>query len=98
MSRVSLSLPLAALLLAGCVMGPPPAAAPEPNTECDAAAAQRYVGQPASNQNIEGARIAAGAETVRTIRPGQAVTMEYSAGRLNLQLDGAEAIIAVTCG
>ena len=98
MSRVSLSFPLAALLLAGCVMGQPPAVEAPVNTECDAAAAQGYVGQPASNQNIEGARIAAGAELVRTIRPGQAVTMEYSAGRLNVQLNSASTIISVTCG
>ncbi len=96
MSRVSLSFPLAAFLLTGCVTEPP--AALPPNTECNAAAAQGYVGQPASNPNIEGARVAAGAEIVRTMRPGQAVTMEYSAGRLNLQLDGAGVITAVTCG
>ena len=41
---------------------------------------------------------AAEAESVRTIRPGQAVTMEFSAGRLNLQLDDANMIVAVTCG
>jgi hypothetical protein len=97
MSRVSLSLPFAALLLAGCV-AEPPAAEPPPNTECLAAAAQGYVGLPASNQNIEGARIAAEAEAVRTIRPGQVVTMEFLAGRLNLELDAADVITAITCG
>lgn len=97
MSRVSLSFPFAALLLAGC-MTEPPAAEPAPNTECIAAAAQGYVGQPATNPNIEGARVAAEAESVRTIRPGQVVTMEFTAGRLNLQLDEANTIVAVTCG
>ena len=39
-----------------------------------------------------------GDRTVRTLSPGQAVTMEYMMGRVNLQVDDAGVIIAVTCG
>ncbi len=98
MSRASVAISLAALLLAGCVTQETPATVPPPNTECIAGAAQGYVGQVASNPNIEGARVAAEAESVRTIRPGQAVTMEYLAGRLNLQLDAAGTITTIRCG
>ena len=39
-----------------------------------------------------------GDRTVRTLKPGQPVTMEYMMGRINLQVDDAGIIVAVTCG
>lgn len=35
---------------------------------------------------------------VRTLKPGQMVTMEYLEGRINLQVDDNRVIVAVTCG
>nr|WP_255417425.1 I78 family peptidase inhibitor [Lysobacter sp. TY2-98] len=72
---------------------PPNAAA-----QCHADAAQSYVGQPATPQNVEAARLRAGAQVVRVLKPGQMVTMEYSAVRLNVRVDGANVILAITCG
>ena len=48
--------------------------------------------------NIEAARKAAGAQRVRTLQHGQAVTMEYLEGRLNLYLDASGTIERIGCG
>ena len=37
-------------------------------------------------------------ETARTLKPDQAVTMEFNANRLNLDLDDAGAVTAIRCG
>jgi len=66
--------------------------------QCDADAAQRHVGHPANAGMIEAARKDAGADTVRTLKPGQVVTMEYLAGRLNLYLDANGDIERIGCG
>lgn len=39
-----------------------------------------------------------GDRPVRSLKPGQMVTMEYLYGRINLQVDDAGVIKAVTCG
>jgi hypothetical protein len=87
---------LAALLLTACettsnpiVSGP---AAPVENA-CGAADLQSLVGQNASV--VEGMRFS---QPMRLLRPGMAVTMDYSAERLNIQVNEVEVIEAVTCG
>lgn len=83
-------------LLAACATPatePPPAAG-----QCNADAAQAHVGHAASTAMIEAARKDAGADRVRTLKPGQAVTMEYLAGRLNLYLDANGNIERIGCG
>jgi hypothetical protein len=65
---------------------------------CDAKAASAYVGQDISEAVAEQAKAAAGARGVRIIRPGMAVTMDYRAGRLNLELDEAGRIVKASCG
>lgn len=37
-------------------------------------------------------------QTVRIIRPGMAVTMDYVAERLNIEIDAQEKIARVSCG
>lgn len=37
-------------------------------------------------------------QVVRVIRPGMAVTMDFSAQRLNIEVDEAEVISRVSCG
>lgn len=73
---------------------PPPMAA----SECNASGAQTFVGQEASPDGIEAARLAAGAATVRTIKPNQPVTMDYRGDRLNLRTDDDAMITGVSCG
>jgi hypothetical protein len=56
------------------------------------------VGEPESAAVAEQARQQSGARTVRWLRPGQIVTMEYRDDRLNLELDANGKIIAIRCG
>jgi hypothetical protein len=94
-----------ALVLSGChettgshtrqagMMPPPP-----PPTQCQAEGATWAQGQHATERVAERARMAAGAETVRLLRPGEAHTMEFNANRLNLEVDEGNVIRDVRCG
>ena len=66
--------------------------------QCDAEAARPYVGREASEDVVEAARQAAGAQVVRTLSPGQMVTMEYHFSRLTLDVDEDNVIVGVRCG
>ncbi len=81
------------------------AAQPAPQTEvatdattCDATQAQWTVGKAVGEADVEQARKDAGAQTARTLKPGQAVTMEFNAARLNLDVDDKGVVTAVRCG
>lgn len=91
-SAILFALPLA---LMGCVPEPePPVTNPTPVEDaCGASALQDLVGQ--SAKKLEVMRFA---KTVRIIRPGMAVTMDYSAERLNIEINEAEVITRVSCG
>ncbi|MBI2222503.1 MAG: proteinase inhibitor I78 [Acidobacteria bacterium] len=65
---------------------------------CDDRKAQWAVAQPASDELLERARVAAGAAAARFLRPDQPVTMEYLGSRLNLTLDARDVVRSVTCG
>lgn len=87
---------LVALMLAGCapVGAGVPAQPAEPGEDaCGAAALQGLVGQPESV--LETMRFAG---PVRVITPGMAVTMDYNAARLNIEVDEGRVIWRVTCG
>lgn len=81
---------------------PAPTAAtmPPPVSEsgCDDVQAQWLVGKPATEADVEQARKDAKAAVVRQLKPGQAVTMEFSAERLNVELDDKGVVTAVRCG
>jgi hypothetical protein len=76
----------------------PPAAPPAMADSCNADAAKGVVGQKASEDIVEQARVASGAKTTRVIRPNQAVTMDYRGDRLNVNLAADDVIASVTCG
>lgn len=93
---------LAAVALAACTT-PPPAdtgAAPPPpaGASCNAEPARAVIGQVASASVVEDARQRAGAHMARVIRPGQAVTLEFNASRLNLDVDASGKVVGVRCG
>ena len=92
LSALLLALPVA---LMGCLPEPePPATEPSPIEDaCGASGLQDLVGQ--SAKVLETMRFA---HTVRVIRPGMAVTMDYSAERLNIEINEAEIISRVSCG
>jgi hypothetical protein len=94
MSLRTLLLVPAVLSLAACATAEVPPVA----GQCNVDAANTYLGKAADAATIEAARKATGAERVRTIKPGQAVTMDYLEGRLNLYLDAAGNIERIGCG
>ena len=77
---------------------PPSTSAPTEAPGCNADAARGVVGQTASADVVEKARMAAGAEIARTLKPGQMVTMEYHASRLNIDVDANNVVTNVRCG
>jgi hypothetical protein len=97
-------LPLVALLATSTACTPmPPNAKPSkpfpPQVmRCQADPGQRYIGQAASEEVVAQAKAATGADTVRVLKPGMVVTMEFSDSRLNLRVDDHGVIEAVTCG
>jgi hypothetical protein len=65
---------------------------------CDATRVQAMLGQPATQALGAEAVRASGARTMRWIRPGDAVTMDYRTDRLNVHLDEANKVVRVVCG
>lgn len=87
---------LAPMALAACVETapmPPAPVDPTPVNACGALDLQFLVGERASV--LETMRFS---QQVRVIRPGQAVTMDYSPARLNIEVNSAERISRVSCG
>lgn len=72
--------------------------APDMAPTCDAGKAQSFVGQVASAEVQAQARDAAGAASVRTLKPNQPTTREFMAQRLNLHVDDAGNVTSVNCG
>ena len=73
---------------------PPPAA----GTACNAQGAQFAIGKTPGASVVEEARQRSGSYMARVLRPGQVVTMEFNAQRLNLDLNAAGVITGVRCG
>jgi len=71
---------------------------PPATVGCDPAPVQSMLGEVAGPGLEARARDAAGARTVRTLAPGQAVTREYAEGRLNLQLGADRRLARAYCG
>jgi hypothetical protein len=80
------------------VARPAPVPAPAPQPECSAAGARFAVGQTLSPQLEAAARTRANATVSRVLRPGQAVTLEFNAARLNLEVDARSRVTSVRCG
>ena len=74
------------------------AAAPAPETDCDAEAAASFVGQAATPDVVEAARLAAHAAEVRVIPKDGGATRDFKPGRLNVMLDEAGQIAELRCG
>jgi hypothetical protein len=69
-----------------------------PGYRCDASGAQNLVGQQATQGLGARALELTGARTIRWIRPGDVVTMDYREDRLNIHLDGRGRVERLTCG
>ncbi len=91
---------IATLLAAGCAALPPaagPTGAPRGDL-CNAQPVQSFVGQNSTAKVVEAARVQSGALMARILRPGQMVTKEFNAQRVNLEVDANGRIVAVRCG
>ena len=65
---------------------------------CKASAAEALIGHTADDTTLERAKTLAGARSVRILRPGQPEAMNYSSGRLNVQVDRSGKITGFSCG
>lgn len=89
--------------LAACATAPADTVVrtPTPATTgtCSADAANRFVGQTFNANVLQQIRQASGAQAVRVFRPGQTMgTTDHHGGRLNIHLDGNEAVQRLNCG
>ena len=87
---------LAALLTIGCVTANQES--PPGESGCDASGLADLTGRPGSQALGAEALRRSGARTVRWIRPGDAVTMDYRSDRLNISLDAAGRVEGFNCG
>ena len=78
-------------------MTPPPANSGDDGS-CRHEPARRYIGEAATPDVVEAARVASHSQFVRTLKPGQVVTMEHNGDRLNIDVDAANVITNVRCG
>ena len=83
---------VAGLALAACVEAPQPGGG-IPQSTCGADRLQAFVGQPVGLLPNTDPTV-----TQRIIRPGDAVTEDFSLQRLNARLDAQDRIISLTCG
>lgn len=88
----------AALALAACATAEPHASPPPPEDSCGATRLADLLGQPRSDPLVAEIRQRTAGRRVRWIRPGDAVTMDYSAGRLNVHLDARDRVERFSCG
>lgn len=83
---------VALAVLCGCIRNTADQPDP-PDASCSAGGLQHLVGQP------ESAFVPSGFdEPVRVIHPGDAVTMDFSLQRLNVEIDAEGRIAAIRCG
>jgi hypothetical protein len=76
----------------------PQLATPPAMEGCEASDLNFLIGKTLDETLTARARDAAGASSVRVVRPGQMVTMDYLPERLNIEVDAAGKVIAVRCG
>jgi hypothetical protein len=86
------------LSLAACASQPAADGPAASGGTCNAEPAQSYVGKPASDGNVQAAFKASGAKGMRSIKPGQAVTMDYREDRVNIYQDASGNIERISCG
>lgn len=95
----------ATLMTLACTTVPPTGPVEEPITvhggeegSCDASRAQTLIGRAASSEVGAEAQRLTGGRGIRWIQPGQAVTMDFRADRINIELDARNRVTRITCG
>ena len=77
---------------------PAPPTPEEPPMDCKLDTLGWTKGQLADEALVAKAKAEAGAERVRVIKPGMAVTMDYRGDRLNIDVDADNRVTRVHCG
>jgi peptidase inhibitor I78 family protein len=102
MRRIALTIvPLLAASLGACAAKPPMrtgGALPPTLQTCDAQAARAAIGAVATTARVEEIRQQARARSVRVVRPGQLVTMEFNGERADIRVDANNVVLGVSCG
>jgi len=88
------------LLMSACTTPSPLNGIPEAGGggSCNAARAQSLLGRTATTELGGEALRLTGASGLRWIPPNSAVTMDYSPGRLNIELDAQNRVTRIRCG
>lgn len=99
---IVLAAPLLAMSLTACAqvkdtLGIEPGV-PQGEDTCGLAKVNRYKGVPASAEVLAEIAAFVGEKNVRTIRPGDAVTMDFRPDRLNVELGAGGRIERLRCG
>lgn len=76
----------------------PAVIAPATDGSCDETQAQWVIGKTMDEKQLEQARTDAGAQSVRSLKPNQVVTMEFNGNRLNVDVDAEGVATAARCG
>ncbi len=79
----------------------PPSEGTEPKPaadECGAGKLGSYLGQPATGDTLAKVRQTIGHDRIRTINPGDAVTMDFRPDRLNIEVGDDGRIKRLRCG
>lgn len=76
----------------------PPAPTPPTDDECGAGRLGAFLGLAAGEDVLARIRAAIGHDRIRVIHPGDAVTMDYRADRLNVELGADSRIERLRCG
>lgn len=97
MVRIALPAAIIAFAAAGCttMASPPPQVIVGP---CTTDTISWAIGNAATAEVVERARIESNSSHVRVIEPNQAVTQDYREDRLNMHVNELGAINSLTCG
>ncbi len=90
---------IAAAPLAACAQVPPVDQTPVMGGgQCNVSTLGDLIGKPATAALVTDAQKRSMARTVRVIKPGMAVTMDYRTDRLNIDVSERNVVTATRCG
>ena len=90
---------IVAVPLAACAQMPPVDETPVMGAgQCDASKLSDLIGKTATSAVVADAQQRSMSRTVRVIKPGMAVTMDYRTDRLNIDVTDRNVVTATRCG
>jgi hypothetical protein len=88
----------APFLLAACAPAETPIHGQVPGYTCDAAGTDQFIGQPATEETGAAIMRVSHSASLRWVRPGMMVTMEFSPSRVTVRIGPDGKISAINCG